>query len=234
MTNADRFLNAYAQIEHELQKCLDLKRHRRFYDLLDLTCKDNPVINKYKFDLRKFGDLRNAIVHDRADGEVIAQPNDDVVKKIEKIARLLLRPPLVVPLFQKEVATISFDAPLSRAIKAMGKYNYSQLPVMKDNKIAGLLTSNMVVRWMGARLEKEIYNLQEAYVWDVLPFSGAKDNYRVVPATTSLFDVQELFFRYQVKVHKLEAVLITRKGKLDEQILGIITNLDLPLLQREL
>ena len=64
MENAERFLNAYAVIEHELQKMLNLKDHR-FYDMVNMAAKVNPVISRYKFDLRewRFG---NAIVHDRA------------------------------------------------------------------------------------------------------------------------------------------------------------------------
>ena len=242
MSNADRFLNAYAQIEKELKRILDVKRHPRFYELLDLACKkNNQVIHKYKCDLKEFGDLRNAIVHNRAGGKIIAQPTDDTVEKIEKIARLLLKPPQVLPLFQKKVVTISANAPLSNAIKSLGKYNYSQLPIIKEGMIIGLLTSNMIIRWLSTRLDdREVklddreVKLDEMYVQDLLPFSGTKDNYKIVPATTTLFEAQEHFFRYQEKSHKLESVLITENGKPDEKLLGIITNLDLPLLQKEL
>jgi predicted transcriptional regulator len=234
MTNADRFLDAYAQIEHELKKELNLKRHVRFYELLDLACKKNPVVRRYKFDLQEYGDLRNAIVHNRGGGKVIAQPNDDTVKKIERIAGLLTKPPRVISFFQKEVITVAAEEPLSKALRLLDRYNYSQLPIIKKDVIAGLLTSNMIVRWMAAALENDCIGLQEVCVRDLLSFSGKKDNYKIVAAMTSLYEVQDLFCLYQAKAHKLEAVLITRNGRPEEKILGIITNLDLPLLQRQL
>lgn len=234
LNNAERFLNAYAEIEHELQRILNLKEYRRFYDLLERAARFNPVIDRYKFDLRKYGDLRNAIVHDRIDGMIIAQPNDDTVSNIEKIARLLLKPPAVVPLFKKEVATIPVEASLARAIRVMGKHRYSQVPVIDEGSVTGLLTSNMIVRWMGVQLEKGEINLHDTAVSEVLPFSGSKDNYKVVASRVTLFDVLELFINYREAAHKLEAVLITPNGRPEEQVVGIITNFDLPLLQREL
>ena len=53
--------------------------------------------------MKEYGDLRNAIVHDRADGKVIAEPNDDVVVQIEKIAALLLEPRRLYRFFRKKV-----------------------------------------------------------------------------------------------------------------------------------
>lgn len=234
LNNAERFLNAYTEIEHELQRILDLGEHRRFYDLLERAARINPVIDRYKFDLRKYGDLRNAIVHDRIDGKIIAQPNNDTVSDIERIARLLLKPPPVVPLFKKEVISLPVDAFLARAIRTMSRHKFSQLPVIEEGSIAGLLTSNMIVHWMGKQLEKGEIDLHGTRVGEVLPFSGPKDNYKIVAAGATLFDVLELFFNYRESAYKLEAVLITTNGRPEEQILGIITNLDLPLLQREL
>lgn len=234
MNNAERFLNAYAAIEQKLQKMLDLKEHRRFSDLLDMGSRINPVVSCFKYDLKEYRDLRNAIVHDRADGKIIAEPNDETVASIEKIARLLLEPPKVLPLFKRNVAVVFADEPLSTAIAAMSRLAYSQLPVVENDTVVAMLTSNMIIRWLGKNLAMASSDLVRIPVSDLLRQTGQEDNFRVVPAELSLFEALDLFCQFQAKKKKLEAILITRHGHSGEPLLGIITNRDLPLIQREL
>ncbi|HOL16695.1 MAG TPA: CBS domain-containing protein [Bacillota bacterium] len=234
MENAERFLNAYAVIEHELQKILDLKDHRRFYDMVDMAAKVNPVISRYKFDLREYGDLRNAIVHDRADGKIIAVPNDDTVAHIEAIASALVAPPRVVPLFQKKVLTLQTSDPMTQAIRLLSKYTYSQAPVLEQDTIAGLITTSLIVRWMGHSLDEGTFDLENTTVGAILDQLKCMKCFEIVSAATSLYEIPELFLSYQEHGGKLEAVLITRYGSNREPLLGIITNRDLPAVQRHL
>lgn len=234
MENAERFLNAYAVIEHELQKILNLKVHRRFYDMVNMAAKVNPVISRYKFDLREYGDLRNAIVHDRADGKIIAVPNDDTVAHIEAIASALVAPPRVLPLFQKKVLILKTSDPMTRAIRLLSKYAYSQAPVLEQDVIVGLITSNLIVRWMGHSLAAGTFDLENTTVGAILDELRCAKCFEIVSADTSIYEIPELFLYYQEQGSKLEAVLITEKGGDREPLLGIITNRDLPLVQRHL
>jgi len=234
LNNAERFLNAYAAIERELQKILDLKEHRRFYVMVDQAARVNPMIKRYRFDLREYADLRNAIVHDRAGGKIIATPNDDVVESIEAIASTLLKPPKVVPLFQKEVLTLTADDTVSQAIRCLSLHGYSQAPIMERGSIYGLITSNMIVRWMGAGLAEGTFDLNETTVGEILSHAKDGNDYSIISSSTCLFDIPELFLRFQEKGSKLEAAIITRQGDDKGPIIGIITHRDLPLVQREL
>ncbi len=234
--NADRFLNAYSTIEHEMERILDLKDHRRFFELIDKSSRINPVIERYRFDLREYSELRNAIVHDRSGGEIIAVPTDEVVEKIERIAALLIEPPKVAPLFLKEVLTLSGSYPVSRAIRDLSRMSYTQAPVYRDGKLVGLLTSNMIVRWMGICLisNEDDVNLHETVLTDVISKAGHENDYHLVSVNQPLFTVPDLFYRWQQEGRKLEAVLITLNGDPDEPLLGIITNRDLPAVHREM
>ncbi len=234
LSNSERFLNAFSAIEHEMERILKLKDHRRFFELVEKSARVNPVIERYRFDLKEYGELRNAIVHDRAGGVVIAEPNDEAVAQIERIARLLLEPPRVAPLFLKEVLTLSVSHPVSRAIRDFGRMSYTQAPVLDDSKMAGLLTSNMIVKWMGLSLADDTFDIDKTNLWDVINTVGHESNYEFVSVNKSLFDIPDLFYRWQNEGKKLEAVLITQHGEDSEPLLGIITNRDLPLIHREL
>ncbi|MBW6463957.1 MAG: hypothetical protein K0B84_07190, partial [Firmicutes bacterium] len=104
----------------------------------------------------------------------------------------------------------------------------------EKGKIVCLLTSNMIVKWMGLRLEDKGPDIENTTVFDVVETVGHEKNYEIVSVNMSLFDIPTLFYRWQQEGRKLEAVFITQHGKSDEKLLGIITNRDLPLVHREL
>lgn len=234
LSRAERFLNAYAAIEKEMKRILESKDHRPFVDLVNKSVRVNPIIERYRFDLKEYGELRNAIVHDRAGGEIIAEPNSAVVKNIEHIAGLLLEPPRVIPLFKREVFTLPAGQPVARAIRDLSKLSYTQAPIMKDGIMQGLLTLKMIVQWMGQSLANNSFDIEKTTIGDLLDQVGASDQYEYVSAGKSLLEIPDLFYRWQDQGKKLEAILITKSGKKDEPLLGIITNRDLPLVHRSL
>lgn len=73
MLNSDRFLNAFSSIEQQLRKITRRGKETRFYQLVDEASASTPAVASYKDDLKEFADLRNAIVHERGDGRVIAR-----------------------------------------------------------------------------------------------------------------------------------------------------------------
>jgi len=233
-SNAERFLNAYASIEKEMKRLLELKDHRPFAELVNKSSRVNPLIDRYRFDLKEYSELRNAIVHDRAGGKIIAEPNEEVVESIERIASLLLEPPRVAPLFLKEVLSLSPDHPVARAIRELSKMTYTQAPILKDGKIVGLLTLKMIVQWMGISLANNTFDIEKTTIGDLMELVGENDGYEIVSVNKSMLEIPDLFYRWQDKGKKLEAVLITRNGKSNEAIKGIITNRDLPVVHREL
>ena len=233
-SNAERFLNAYSAIEHEMERILNLKEHRRFFELIERSARVNPVIERFRFDLKEYSELRNAIVHDRSGGEIIAVPIDEVVAKIERIAELLLEPPKVAPLFLKEVLTFSVSHPVSRAIRSLSQMSFTQAPLLDGDTLVGLITSNILVKWMGISLAGDSLDIDNTTMKDVVEAVGNECNFEIVSVNKSLFEIPNLFYCWQQEGKKLEAVLITQNGNDSEPLLGIITNRDLPLVHREL
>jgi len=232
-SNAERFLNAYARIEQALRKIVAPDRFLKFYELVNCAAKSEPIVKEYRSDLLEFGELRNAIVHNRADGRVIAEPDDDAVAAIERIAAHLTAPPRVLPLFKKKVITVASRDPISKAVMLLYRHSFSQLPVTEGGITVGLLTSNTITRWLGKSLENKVYPGDTA-VAEVLEYAEHGDNFKFVGAAATLFEIRDLFYRYYQQGKRLEAVLITSAGSPAEPLEGIITLRDLPLVQKEL
>ena len=230
MTRSEQFLRAYNRIDHHLRKVTRLGRAGGFPQVVDEAAKSDAAARTYRDDLKELGDLRNAIVHERGDGRLLAEPNDQAVAEIERLAERLLAPPHVYPAFQAQVTTLPGNASIGAAVAAMHDNGYSQIPIMRDSVLDELLTSDTIARWLGQCAQQDIFSLSETCIDDVLQLSEEKDNYMVVARDMDVFEVLGAFHQYPDKGKRIEAILITNAGRPSEQLIGIVTVWDLPKL----
>jgi len=152
MTNSERFLAAFRSIDSCLHGLTGARTHLAFRAVLHKAGDTSRVVHRYMKDLEQFGRLRNAIVHEMRGDAVIAEPNDESVKRIEEIEKALREPPGVVPEFSRDVKVLPPDAPLSEAVLVMREKSYSQIPIYsREGDFTGLLTVNTIARWLGAQ-----------------------------------------------------------------------------------
>jgi predicted transcriptional regulator len=236
MKNSERFLNAFVTIEKYLRNKCNLDQGATFSQLLDVaSSKSMPEIKRHKDDLKEYGELRNAIVHDnRGDGYVIAEPNTAAVESIEKIRDLIKRPPLVFPLLKSSVLSYDINDSIGSALKEMTGKNFSQVPVLNNGKFKALLTTDTIARWLGSNADDDIFSLKETTIGHVLKFTEDPDNFKFVSRNMTLFKVLDFFDNYEKQGKRLDALLITETGNQNEKILGIITISDLPKILREI
>src|ERR1700730_6788294 len=91
--NGDRFEAAYNKIDALLRKKVSRDRSSAFSSIVIEAAKKDAAVRAYKDDLLEYGDLRNAIVHDRGKALVLlADPHEEVVTRIEEIWDRLSRP----------------------------------------------------------------------------------------------------------------------------------------------
>jgi hypothetical protein len=87
--NSESFLNSFAAIEKHLRSIGKADRSASFYQVVDSSARSDRVVRRYRDDLKEYADLRNAIVHERFDGHVIAEPNDRAVADLSKLQAML-------------------------------------------------------------------------------------------------------------------------------------------------
>ncbi|CCI01058.1 MAG: CBS domain-containing protein [Microcystis sp. LE19-84.1B] len=228
MNNSDHFLQAFSSIERFLRLKVNSDNYPSFYQLVDKVSMSNSVVKAFKNDLKEYADLRNAIVHERSDGHIIAEPNDRAVKNIKHIESVIISPPKVIPKFQKSVALVQKDASIGDAVKLMLEHSFSQIPVLDNGIFSALLTANTITRWLGACVSEEIFSLKETPIQKVLEFTEDRENHKFISRNTTMFEVLESFQAFESRGKQLDALLITDGGKQTEKIIGIITVSDLP------
>lgn len=226
-SNAERFLTAYNNIDYGLRSIYGFKRSMTFSDVVRRSVVLNSVVRKYEDDLIDYGRLRNAIVHQGNHKFIIAEPHDDIVENIERLADLITEPPLAVDMVgNKEVITINHDMKLSSAMELIYRTGYSNLPTYDGEKLIGILNGRKLINVLGEKVGLGV-NLEEfvreTTVAEVLPNMG--DDYYFMLADQKLtIDSAMNFFENN---RKLLIILITKDGKDTGKPLKIISNADI-------
>ncbi len=226
-TNADRFINAYNQIDYSLRTIYDFKRSMSFSDVIRRSVVLNSVVRKYEEDLIDYGRLRNAIIHNGNRKYVIAEPHDDVVIKIEKLAELISEPPSALDrVGNREVITINRDMSIAKAMELMARTGYANLPTYDGEKLIGILNGRKLINILGNKLSENI-NLQEfidnTNVGMIIQDMG--DDYYFMLADEEL--TIDSAMNYFENNRKLLIILITKNGKDSSRPLGIISSADI-------
>ena len=207
--------------------------------------------------LLEAGELRNALVHNRfGDVEYIAVPTEATVRQLEMIEEELRTPTPLRTLAAKDVVTLSVNDRIGHALALVRDKGVVRFPVRRDGRIVALLTASGIVRWIAshdiescalpnaappraapgpldARTasamdatsdgERIICAIASVTVGEALARDHRKDEYALVPRTASADEALSLWS----KNPRLEAVIITERGRAEEAPLGIATATDL-------
>lgn len=222
MSNAERFLAAFARIEKKLGEICKTTSYKPFSQLLYLAAPQNQIIAMNQQSLREYSELRNAIVHNRGDNnEIIAEPCDSTTEKIERIANLLEQENYILQFATKPVITVKLDTEIKDAYGIMDKMNTSKLPVYENGTYKGLLTMKEIASW-------GIQHATDTHVVDDVLRAERDEKVLFLPRNSSIASAMQAFENAMNHGQSLLAIIITDKGSVKEEPLGIITVADLP------
>ena len=223
-TNAERFIDAFNNIDYSLRVRYGLNRSMGFSDVVRKCVRLNYVVRKYEDDNIDYSRLRNAIVHQGNKDFIIAEPHLRVVEHIEKINKLINTPPKCIDICRRDIVSVDASASMEKVIKLMASSKYSNLPVYKDNKIIGIANGQKILDALGSYLlsgGKSKTFLENVQIQDML--SKIQSIYYKIASTD--LTMEEGLNEFH-KNPKLLAILLTKSGGQDEQPLGIVTGAD--------
>lgn len=222
--NATRFISAYNRLDQGLRDIYSIKRTLTFSDMIRKVATVNTVVRKYEEDLIDYGRLRNAIVHKSSD-EIIAEPNIDVVEKLEKIARIINTPPRVIECLRpREVFSVDGDTTLKFVIAEMSKSGYSVVPVYISDTLVGVINRKMIVDGIGKFIAqgRDIDDAINEPVSKCLDIFNETSHYEVAPSSLT---VENLMYMFQQN-RKLSSVILTENGNYTEKAKVVIVSAD--------
>ena len=252
----DRFEAAYNRIDRELQRLLDEPREGRrrgFAACVRQIAAERRHFARHLDFLLETGELRNALVHNRLGAsEYIAVPTMSTVEQLEAIDDELRRPLPLRGLAAKEVISVSVDDRVGHVLALVKQKGYVRFPVRRDGRVIALLTASGVVRWIASHDidacalpaiargergktgpldetvqlsdgERIICTIASVSVGEVLARDHRKDEFAIVARDATVEEALSLWTRNP----RLEAVIITERGRAEETPLGIATATDL-------
>lgn len=232
--NSDAFLAIFSDIEKWLRSAAGADKGVPFFQVVDRAAGRNATVRRYRDDLKEYADLRNAIVHERGDGRVIAEPNERALTEFQLIRQALIDPPKVVPLFGREVKCRADEEPVGHAVADMRSGSFSQMPILRAGAVIAVLTSETVVRWLASEVENDLVSLMDTPIRDLLPHVEDEEHYCFLPRTASLHEAVSQFESFASRGKTLDAILITEAGRPNQKLLGILTIYDLPAILESL
>lgn len=224
LSNAKKFINAYNQIDHSLRAQYNFKRGQSFGDMIRRCTSINSIIRKFEDTLIDYSRLRNAIIHGGNDDFIIAEPHDDVVEKMEKIAELVCTPPLIInTVCRKDIMFAQSDDTVQDVLKMIYDSGFSNIPVYQNSSLVGMVNGQRLVNLLG----KQVYSnksiddyVKNTKIIDALNETEDKAKYyELVSADTTIDQALNLFYSQR----KLLALLVTKTGNFNEPALGIVT-----------
>jgi predicted transcriptional regulator len=226
--NSARYLSAFNQIEKYLTEKLDGKiQSSRFNDKISRWQEMGYLSRRQLQDLKQIGKLRNALVHEYYDEEVIAEPSLKIVERIEQLREDICRPKRLHELFAKNIITVDLKDRIGSVLNLFWKNKISQIPVLEEDKIVDILNTNTISWWAAATNPD---NLQDTRIKELLSYSEYKKNFEILDQNAKLPEAVRLFRESYSKVNKgwfMDAILITSKGRADSELKGIIVLEDL-------
>jgi predicted transcriptional regulator len=223
---AERFETAFNRIHKCLLRLVRNARSDAFKLLLDQG-DSHAIIRTYRNDLYQYAKLRNALVHEKVKEKFyIAEPHEEIVIHIEKIAHLFEQPNKALTIASSPVLYYKEETPLKDIMKVVDKLSYSMFPIYDcTGTYKWLLTAEGIIRWLSQQPISGI-SLEHVPVQAIQPHEKLHEVV-YVNREIDIYEVEELFEDYYLAHKKLEAVIITHNGQKSEKPLGIITSSDL-------
>lgn len=226
MRPGDEFIKIFNELEATLRKRINQENYKPFYQLVDLAAGEDSVVRRNRDILKSFGDLRNAIVHDREyPSKILADPRHETLNKLKQILKVITKPQTLISRFKKEIKLFTVDESLVDCLSYMEQNDFSQIVVFDSSY--RLLSSEGIIGWLRSARDIGLADLQNATIGDALGFEDMKGCHYLSRNDPIDLAIEVFETSIQKGVPRLHAILVTESGKDSERPLGFITPWDL-------
>ena len=227
-TPAERFIVAYNEIDYSLRTIYGFKRSISFSDMVRKAVTLNSVVRKYEESLIDYGRLRNSIVHKSNPNYIIAEPHEDVVQELEKIAALISTPPTALEkIATRDVLCLSGTTAVREVLEKIHETGFFNIPIYEDSRIVGVANGHDLITELGRQLSNGVdinTYVNETKIKDaVVDVAVEGKYYKVADRDLTIEKALNLFYIDR----KLNVIIITPNGGYNERPIGIITTADI-------
>ena len=221
LSNAERFIIAFAKIEKTLNRITKRPQYVPFRLNARISARYDPAVKNHLEDICAFAELRNAIVHTRdGESEIVAEPSDKMTSDIERIADLLDRDRNILQFASSPVVVSKPSDPIELLEKRMDEKLIDKMPLYDDGKFSGVVTLQQILRYV------TMHGNASGTAADAMAVTEP-EKVIFLNSQTDLQTVVELFEQNIREGKRAPMMLVTKHGREDEPLLGVLTLYDL-------
>jgi predicted transcriptional regulator len=226
----EEFLSVFSDIESLIKNRLEPPPDSRntVTRLINDYLERNPYWSRDASELRHLKDIRNFLTHERTQecGYPVAVTRRSL-NRLKVIKQTLARPVPISTRHKKHVFSLAPTQSLADVLRIAYEKRFSQFPVVDERQFRGLITENEITRWLGSQAKRStVVDLARVTVRQVLrekePDRRHDTIFRFCASDVPEAEVMGFFQKHPT----LEVVLLTRTGKKDSPIEGIVTQWD--------
>jgi CBS domain-containing protein len=227
----EQFRKAFTEIESLLKE--RLKRTSSPRTNLTTLIKDylerNPYWSRDASDLGFLKGIRNFLIHEwRQEYDYPVAVTSRCLNRLLGIKEVLGSP---VPISMNRMIDVYSLTPtdsLAHALRIAYEKQFSQFPVIDEFHFRGLITESEITRWLGSQAVKRttLVDLEAVTVSQVLREKEPDRRHVTIFRFCGLDAAEPEVMGFFQKNPQLEVVLLTKTGKKDAKIEGIVTQWD--------
>jgi len=175
--------------------------------------------------------LRNVFSH-RERGKYIAEINETAIDSLDRLIKNLIEPLAVLSKFGVKVYQTNVYSTIYSVMSVMEEKVYTHVPVWNESEkiLIGVFSYTSFFFWLAARQKKEDSpKFSKKTVGDINRkyLNSPVVNYKFIKEDTGIYEILPIWDKHTKQRKRLDCILITKSGKRNEKISGIITSWDL-------
>lgn len=179
-----------------------------------------------EFDLFRY--TRNTLAHNSIDGHYPFAVSESCLNLITNLLKSVKTKAYSLAKKRKKIRCVSQENTLNDAIRLMSRYHYSYLPVLnKKDCVEGIISSDDIIDFVSC---DKIKLFEEPISRHIEAFNVREDEstfYISISQDMDLYQLKNLLTGYNKKERKLGIVFVTKNGKMNEPLLGLLTPWDI-------
>lgn len=227
MSNSTEFISIFNKLEKFFKDQVEDDARKPFYSLIGTLKHSNSNVRYYYVKLKEYADLRNAIIHERIDGRVIAEPNEYAIKELQMIYEKITTSPKVIEICAHSVKTLSIKDNLSCALNLMNKHGFSQVPIYDDNVFKGMLNSIAISCWMSGVMQDGVIDISKVMIKEVLSYTRKSRVTLFKAKDLNIYELLDVYKAYAILPERIDAIIVTETGSESEEPITIVTDHDM-------
>ncbi len=232
--SANRFLQLYNDLDNVL-----MERYGQYDNSFSYIAKyafelmksSNYKIHEKGRILNEIRQIRNALVHDfDMNKDSLISISDKTLSFLEKEIVELTHPKCAIDICTpyKKLLFAKLDDDVNKIMKIMLEKGFLQFPIIDDYQhLLGVLSPNTIMQYIALKNK----NISDEKVYDLDGYFPIKkhisEHYTFVKEKELMQNVANLFDKMYENGKRLAVIFVTKDGREDQPILGVITPFDI-------